>query len=134
MSQDNVDVVRRCYALWETRDFAAIPEVAHPDVVVDLSRNVFNPGVYRGMDGFLRFVAQVDEMWDDLRLDPEEFIDADDDNVVAVVRLSGTGRVSGVPADMRVFSIWALRDGKVARMTGGYRNRAEVLADAGLSG
>ena len=132
MSQENVEVVRRCYAVWESRDFSTIPELAHDDVVVDVSRNIFNPGIHRGIDGFLRFVEQIDEVWDDLRLEPEELIDAGD-KVVAAVHLSGTGHASGAGADMRMFAIWTLRDGKVARVAGGYRNRAEAIEAAGLS-
>jgi ketosteroid isomerase-like protein len=131
MSQENVEVVRRCYRLWTTRDFAAIPDVAHPDVVFDVSRNVFNPGAHQGIDGFLRFVEQIDEMWDDLQFEPEEFIDAGD-SVVAAVRMSGKGRTSGARAEMRMFAIWTLRDGKVARVAGGYRSRAEAHEADGL--
>jgi hypothetical protein len=35
---------------------------------------------------------------------------------------------------MRLFNIRTLRDGKVLRIAGGYRDRAEVLEAAGLSG
>jgi hypothetical protein len=52
MSQENVEVARRCSEFWTSRDFAYLAEVADPEVVIDMSRNVFNPGVYRGLDGF----------------------------------------------------------------------------------
>jgi ketosteroid isomerase-like protein len=131
MSQENVEIVRRCYEFWTDRDFSPFPEFAHPDVVVDVSRNVFNPCVYRGLDGFLAFVEQVDEMWEDFQIEPEELIDSGD-QVVAAVRISGRGRGSGVEAEMQLVAVWTLCEGKVSRITGGYRDRAEALEAAGL--
>jgi len=132
MSQENVEVVRRCYEFWTDRDFSPFPELAQPDVVIDVSRNIFNPGVYRGLDGFRQVVEQAAEMWEDFQLEPEELIDAGD-HVFVAVRMSGRGRGSGAEAQMQLFAVWTLRDGKVSRMTGGYRDRGEALEAAGLS-
>jgi ketosteroid isomerase-like protein len=132
MSQENVEVVRRCYELMAKRDFSAFPEVAHPDLVFDLSRNVFNPGVYHGLDGLQRFVEQVDDMWDEFEIRPEEFTDGGD-QVVAAVRISGRGKGSGVAAEMQVFAVWTLHEGRVVQVTGGYRDRDDALEAAGLS-
>jgi ketosteroid isomerase-like protein len=118
--EENLEFVRRCYGSWTNDDFSAIPEVARPDL-----------GVYRSLDGFRRFVDQVDGMSERFQIEPEEFIEAGD-NVVIAVRLSGKGRDSGVEPEMRLFSIWTLREGKVVRVTGGYRDRAEALQAAGL--
>jgi ketosteroid isomerase-like protein len=130
MSEENVEIVRRCYEFWTDRNFSSIAALAHPDAVIDLSRNVFNPGVHRGLDGLRHMVEQVDEMWDSFQIEPEEFIDAGD-NVFVASRLSGRGR-DGVEAEMRAFAVWTLREGKVSRFRGGYRDRAEALAAAGL--
>jgi ketosteroid isomerase-like protein len=94
MSQQNVEVVRRCFEFWTTRDFSAFAEVAHPDLVWDASQRVFNPAVYHGLGGFRRFVEQVDEMWEKFQFVPEEFIDAGD-HVFTFIRLSGLSR-SGI--------------------------------------
>jgi hypothetical protein len=48
--------------------------------------------------------------------------------------MSGIGRGSGAAADMRVFNVWTLSGGKVVRLEGGYRDRAEALKAAGLEG
>jgi ketosteroid isomerase-like protein len=114
MSEENIEIVRRCYGLGADRDFSTLSELAHPDVVVDLSRNVFNPTVDRGLDGFRHFVEQVDEMWEDFQIEPVEFIDAGD-NVFVASQMSGRGRGSGVEVEMRAFAVWTLREGKVSR-------------------
>jgi ketosteroid isomerase-like protein len=131
MSQENVEIVRRLYGFWLDRDFSTIADFVNPDVVLDLSRNVFNPGVHRGLDGFRRFLEEIDETWEDFRITPEEFVDAGNDVFVAY-RISGKGRGSGVEANMRVFGVWTLHGGKVSRFAGGYRDRTEALEAAGL--
>jgi ketosteroid isomerase-like protein len=97
MSQENVEIVRRCYELWRDRDWSAVPEVLDPEFELDLSRNVFNPNVYHGRGGLERYVGEVDDVWDDFRAAPTEFIDAGD-NVVTAVTVRGKGKGSGVDA------------------------------------
>ena len=132
MSRDNVEIVRRCYRVWEQRDWSQIPELADPEVTIDLSRNVFNPDVYHGVAGFYRLVSVIEDVWEHVEQIPTELLDAGD-NVVAAVTLRGKGRESGIEVQMRLFAIWTLRDAKVVRVVGGYRDRAEALAAAGLS-
>ena len=131
MSQENVKVIRRCNEFWENRDESLIVELIDPDVVYDLSRNVFNPGVHVGHDGLRRLVEQVDAMWEGFRVEPGEFSDGGE-YVVCAARTTGRGRQSGVETGMRGFQVWQLRDGKVVQMTGGYRERADALEAAGL--
>ena len=132
MSQGNVEVVQRLSGFWATRDFSAVEEALDPEAVLDVSRNVFNPGVWRGVDGFRRFVEQVDEMWENFQAELEEVIDAGA-QVITATRIRGRGRHSGVEAEMETFQVWTLRDGKVLRLTGGFRSRADALEAAGLS-
>jgi ketosteroid isomerase-like protein len=132
MSQENVEVVRRAYEFWAKRDYSFIREIAHPEGTIDLSRNQLNPGVYRGYDGFLRWVTEVEEIWDKFVIVPEEFVDSGE-HVFVGIQMSGKGKGSGIDVGMRVFNVWTFRNGKVWRITGGYRDRAEALEAAGLS-
>ena len=131
MSQENVEIVRRVFEAWTTRDYSALPELTHADFSLDLSRNIFNPDIYRGVDGIRLFFKRVDDMWDELEVTPEEIIDGDD-RVVVGTRVTGTGR-GGVEAGMLVFQVWEFREDKVARITGGFQDLAEALEAAGLS-
>ncbi|HEY7151736.1 MAG TPA: nuclear transport factor 2 family protein [Solirubrobacterales bacterium] len=131
MSQENVETVRRFYAFWQDRDYSAIADLVHPDAIVDISRNVFNPGVHRGLAGLRHVVEQTDEMWEDFRISPVEIIDAGD-SVFVANRISGKGRGSGVEAEMLIFGVCEFREGKVVRFTGGLRDRSEALEVAGL--
>jgi ketosteroid isomerase-like protein len=131
MSRTNVETVQRCYQLWENRDWPAIPEIFDPEVEIDLSRNVFNPDVYRGHAGVERYVSAVEEVWEHFRVAPTEFIDTGD-HVVTGVTIHGKGRGSGVDVTMQLFNIWSFRGPKVVRVVGGYRDRSEALEAAGV--
>jgi hypothetical protein len=54
MSQENVDIVRQLIALGEQArrtGLTSLPvELMAPDVEFDLSRRVFNPETYRGLE------------------------------------------------------------------------------------
>lgn len=132
MSRDNVELVWRIYRMWAEQRWSAIPDVIDQDVEVDLSRNVFNPGVYRGYAGLEGVLRGIGDMWDDFRFVPTEVVAVGDDTVVATVTLSGTGKESGVDVEMEAMTVWTLREGKAVRMVGGYRDRAEALAAARL--
>jgi ketosteroid isomerase-like protein len=132
MSQENVERVRSIYGLGLTKDWSQIPEFFHPDVEVDLSRRVFNPGVRRGHDGIEDFLRENEEMWDDFSITPTEIIGAGN-HVFATITMSGKGKSSGVDTTMEVMNVWTFRDSKVVRVVGGYRDRAEALDAAGLS-
>jgi ketosteroid isomerase-like protein len=133
MSQENVEIVRRGAEYLNHRDFTRVFELCDPEIELDLSRNVFNPSVYRGYSGLEQWASAVEDVWDDFHGEVEEIIDAGDDKVVAAVTLHGKGKESGVEVRMRVFSVWTLRDSKVVKLVGGYRDRSEVLEAAGLS-
>ena len=129
MSEENVEVVRRLYGLWPDRVSAA-KEVLHPDVAIDVGQNVLTPALYHGFDGFQRFLERVEEVWENLQVEPEELIDAGD-NVVAAVRMSGKRRGSKMKAETRAFTVWTFHEGKVLRYTS-YRTKRQALESVGL--
>src|SRR5688500_156608 len=133
MSQENVEIVRRIYELWPTQQWSLIPDYFDPDVELDLRRNVFNPDIYRGHDGVHKMLQGVYDMWNNFEIVPTEIIGGGD-KVLATVRISGTGKESGVEVAMEVMNVWAVHDSKVVRVIGGFRDRAEALEAAGLSG
>ena len=102
-----------------------------PEVRFDLSERVFNPGIYEGHDGFRRFVQEIDEVWEDFRIEPLEFIDAGEDKVVVSYLVRGRGKGSGVDVELPSTSVYTLRRGKLieARM---YREHRKALEAAGL--
>jgi ketosteroid isomerase-like protein len=130
MSQENVEIVRRVYELWPTQQWSLIPDYFDPNVEIDLSRNVFNPDVYRGHGGIHAVLQRIYDMWDDFQMVPTEIIGGGD-KVLATVRMSGTGKESGVNVAMEVMTVWTLRDSKIIHVAGGFR--VEALEAVGLA-
>jgi ketosteroid isomerase-like protein len=137
MSQENVEVIRRDYEVFEAYGFAApadvYDELFHPDAeVVPPAIYPDTEPSYSGFEGFQRWSRQVDEMWDDWHFEPERFFDAGD-QVVVFVRVSATGTQSRVAVEMATAHVFTLRDGRIARVEI-FLDRQEALKAVGLEG
>jgi len=136
MSQENVKIIRRGYALFAAGEYRAVTALLSDDIestdTGGLGVTGSAAGTRRGPEGFLRSTEEALEAFEDFRVEPEGFIDAGD-IVVVPVRISGRGRGSGVEMEMRLAHLWALRsDGKVVRSEV-YETTEEALEAAGLS-
>jgi ketosteroid isomerase-like protein len=132
MPEENVELVRRAYEVLNSRDFSRTAEFLDPDIEIDVSRNVLNPGVYHGHAGFEQMVRATDDVWDDFQTEPRELLEVGD-HVVVAVTISGSGKGSGVIAEMELFNVLMLRGGKIVQIVGGLRSKADALEVAGLS-
>ena len=126
MTSANAERLRKAYDAFNRGDLATVLEMCDREVVLDLSRNIFNPDVYRGHEGVARWLADTHDAWADFRVTTEEMIDVDD-RVVCRLRISGVGRASGVPAEMELFPVFSFRRGKLVHMVGGLRDRATAI-------
>ena len=72
------------------------------------------------------------DMFDDFKMEPAELIDAGEDRVIAVTRLSGRAKLSGVETDLTFAVLYTVRDGKVVRGRE-YWTKEQALEAAGLS-
>jgi ketosteroid isomerase-like protein len=114
----NADVVRNALAQWNARPEITeegFAEFAQPDMVLDLTANVLNPGTFEGFEGFVRFADQVGEAWAEFRMEPEEIFERGD-LVVALVRAVATGQGSGVQIDAPACVVCRMRDGRIASL------------------
>jgi len=134
MSQENVEIVRRLIALGEQAREGGLSEapadLVTPDVEIDLSRRVFNPETYRGLDGLRRLHEQMQEVWAEWHVTAERIVAAGD-RVVSIEMVRGRGRGSGLETESRYASIWTFVDGRVARIEIGFRPD-EALGLVGL--
>jgi ketosteroid isomerase-like protein len=86
----------------------------HGVVPADLSAE---PDSYDGHDGLRRYFDSFHEIVDDLRFDAEELVDAGPDVVLARGLITGRGRESGIPIEMRVPQLIRLREGRVVEIS-----------------
>ena len=133
MSKENVEIVRRIYALLDQGD-EAVWDLAPHEAVVDFSRRLIDPVVLRGLDQVRAWYEREGEMWEGghTRWQPEELIDAGD-KVLAFIRTGGRGKASGVEVEACVWNVWTFRDGKPVEWTYFGDDRAQALEAVGLS-
>jgi len=128
MSQENVEIVRRCLETFETDEDAWL-QTLDPE----LEWYPIEDGHIRrlGHEAALGVRRRWLESWDDHQVDVEEVKDGGD-SVVVGQHLSGTGKGSGLEVDFRVYLHFKLRDGRVSYVYE-YADRGEALEAAGLS-
>jgi ketosteroid isomerase-like protein len=132
MSQENVELVRAGFDLLLSGDLAEFEDFLTPDVVIVQPPEVPDAKTYEGSTALAQAWEDWPNQWEDFRLDLIDLIDAGDDVVVAETRHRGRGRESGIEMDFRVFYVYRLRDGKLARMEM-FFSRPQALEAAGLS-
>ena len=71
------------------------------------------PDTYDGHDGLRHYFDSFQEIVGDLRFDAEELVDVAPGVVAARGLITGRGRESGIPVEMRVPGLYRIRDGKV---------------------
>ena len=132
MSQENVEIVRRLSQLLERRDWQGMTDLVDPNVEQYGTVGGLEEGkILRGLDHiFQAFDTELDEVWDEHRIEPQEFIDAGDR--VVVLQREYQRSKSGAELVIDTASILDLRDGRIVRMQG-YMDRAAALRAAGLS-
>jgi uncharacterized protein len=130
MSQENVEIVRRAIEAYERDGLDGSLAYYDPEVEWTSTGAYIEPATYRGHEGVRRYLGMMEEEFDDLRIEPLELIDADE-QVISSVRISGRGKASGAPVALTLISVGSLRDGLIYRMQN-YPDKAAALEAAGL--
>jgi len=113
MSHDNVEIVKRANQLSLGGGLDAIEHYLDPEIEWE-TRWPGLPPVYHGRDGVKAWAARVVEpMQVEMLLVEARALD--EQRVLAVFRLHGQGRGSGVPTEMDVFDVYSLRSGMIFR-------------------
>jgi ketosteroid isomerase-like protein len=69
---------------------------------------------FSGWPAALRSPPRGGLTFDHFTSEPFEVIDASEDNVIAVTRISGQAKLSGVETDLTYAALYTFRDGKIA--------------------
>ncbi len=130
MSQENVDKTKDFIAAYNRRDFDAAVEWFDPEVEWVLPA-LQRADSCRGPDEIKRFWEGLDETFDELRLDPQEAVDAGD-RVAIRLRFYGRGKGSGAELDTEMYhQVTTFRDGTMVRIEY-FTDWAQALEAAGL--
>ena len=87
---------------------------------------------YRGPETWALYFERMTETWDGWQVEDVRIFDAGGNCVVALARLVGTGRSSGVKVGQEIGLVYTLNSGKLWRLRS-YRDSAKALEAAGLS-
>ncbi|HEY2182019.1 MAG TPA: nuclear transport factor 2 family protein [Solirubrobacteraceae bacterium] len=128
MSRENVEIVRSLYDGWLHDDMGL--DKLGPEIALEESATLPGAVSAEGIVAVRRYLERFATHWEEIRFEPQEFIDADD-QVVVVARLVGRGKRSGVDVTRTWAYVWTLRDGKALRMVG-FADRNEALKAVGL--
>ena len=134
MSQENVETFRRGADAYTRRDVEALLDTLDPEVEWHPLLQVLLGGeatVYRGHEGVRELVRDLDEVFPDLQGEPSEIRDLGE-QVLAIGRLRGRGRESGVATESEIVWLVEFKNGKGIRIRE-YLDPKEALETAGLS-
>ncbi len=99
---------------WTAGDVEATLAAFADDIEVSVPADFMNSGTFRGRDGFLEWIEQWNEAWEEISYELEDVVPVGDRHVVAAVRNRGRGRGSGVQVeDVRAW-VLELRDDRVS--------------------
>ena len=102
----------------------------HPDLVWETDVNVPGPQVFRGREGVAEAFTGLLEEFPDWRVEPQEFIEADEAILVRNLGIA-RGRGSGVPIREPFTQVWEFSEGRAIRVRE-FLAHEEALAAAGL--
>ena len=136
MSPGRVEIIRAVYERFSKGDFRASAELLDPHVVMvvgtQFAPSLFASPVGGALYGIDRVAAYTRSLLEDQTVTMEAGeVDAVGDSVVVAVRQHAVGRASGVPTEIRYFTVWSFRWRKVIRIES-FTERADALKAAGL--
>ncbi len=126
MSQENVEIVKRAGEFLERRDWHGGTDLFDPNVELHGTVGGLEEGnILRGLGEIGQaFEMENDEVWEEHRIEPQEFVDAGDR--VVVLQREYQRSKSGTELVIDTATVVDLRDGRIVRIQG-YMNPAEAL-------
>ena len=131
MSAANVELQRRWLAAFNARDVEAFVACCHPDVEYHSVFAAVDRAVYSSQDGVRQWWRDVDDAWDEIRIQDEVLFDLGEHVLVYAV-LRGRGRQSGADVALPYASVATVRDG-LAVYFKTYTDGAEARRDLGVT-
>jgi ketosteroid isomerase-like protein len=132
MSQENVEFLVDYLQRGTDGGVDAVAEFWDPDITWRPAEGAIDDvGEMHGPEAVRRYIEDWLDMFDDLTVVAEELVDAGDDRVVAVQRMTGRAKVSGIETEIRFSVVYTLRDGKIVQGRE-YMDKEQALEAVGL--
>jgi len=132
MSRENVQIVIDAFTAFNRGDLDTWSEYFADDIDYRAVEGAPDDhGPIHGKDALRVYVEDWLDTFDEFRNEPVELIDAGEGRVIAVTKISGRAKLSGVETDLTYAALYTFQDGKVVRGRE-YWTREEALEAAGL--
>jgi ketosteroid isomerase-like protein len=130
MSQENVNRLRARYQA--ARPGAWGDGLLAPDFELHQASSIIDSaGIYKGSDAIRDVMAELEDSFEELRVEAQRISEAPGGEVVVFVHISGRGRGSGIQLDNLIAHVWTFRDDTAIRLVA-YEEPAEALKAVGL--
>jgi ketosteroid isomerase-like protein len=130
MARGNVKIVRPVYDSLTRRNWDAVFRDMHPDFEMTTQRGP-TAGTYRGQEAVQALIEDAIATFDDLVIEPEEFLE-NGDQVVALVTARARPKGGSVDIVVRNGHLWTVRDGRILSLKT-FPAPEKALEAAGLS-
>ena len=131
MADDYIELVRRADELFNSGELDAFADLFTDDGEVETDPRFPEGGTFSGREAVRRFFAGLHEGWQAGSATTIKEARRVGDSVLVRFDWHATGELSGVEMSSDWYSLWTLRDGRIARVRYFYE-RDEALAVAGL--
>jgi ketosteroid isomerase-like protein len=128
MSQENVETVRRAITAINARDIDAYLGCCTENV--ELLMPVVG-SQYLGAVGIRRFFTDIEDAGPDFRIEVQRVQAIGDSHALALLRVSSTGRASGIVTAAETANVYDFIDGEISRVRI-FFDRDEALKAVGL--
>jgi len=132
MSQENVELAWQASRAWNDGGVDAFLQYLDADVEWHPRSESMEPGIYRGHDGVRDYLGRLAEIFEEIRVEPLEVIDVDDEHVITVLRIVTRSENSGI--EITTVWAWLLTVGanKKGICVETFTDKAEALEAVGL--
>jgi ketosteroid isomerase-like protein len=114
--QTNLEVARAGYEAFQASDVEGVLALTDPEVEIYLPATLPNSGTFRGHEGYMTWLGQWLEAWEDFRIEVLAMEPVGERHVVTTVHQTAVGRGSGIPVEMDIAYMSDIREGKVAAL------------------
>ena len=123
--ETDADALRSAYDALNRGELSQVFALIAPDI--DWHDQATTPdGPARGRESFEQYLHSWLESFDEFRINPEEVFEHEE-HLIAIVRQTGRGRISGAEIAVRIAHVWTIEHDRAVRWRS-YPNRRQAIA------
>jgi ketosteroid isomerase-like protein len=125
----NLELARAGYEAFQRSDLEGVLALTDPEVEIYLPPTLPNSGTFRGHQGYITWIGQWLDAWEDFKIEVLAMEPVGERHVVTAIHQTAVGRGSGIPVEMDIAYMSDIRDEKVVALQM-YQSREEAVSVA----